>query len=203
MNPEIRLPFEGSYPITFKFGEKPEWYVIRVGYPHNGIDFGMPEGTPVLACDSGEVQYADNLPDSDGIGINIGHPWGMSQFWHLNKIICQTGKKVKKGATIGFSGKTGFATGPHLHFGIKVKGDAPFGMRGWCNPRDYFEGLVPEPQPHETGPRFYRVVIGDSIWRIANKFYGSGTFWRKIYEANKHQIKDPALIYPFQKILIP
>lgn len=203
MNPKIRLPFEGKYPITFRFGENPDWYVRRVGYPHNGVDFGMPRGTPVLACDDGKVWYADNIPDSDGIGINIGHEWGLSQYWHLTMCVAKWGDEVKKGETIGFSGDTGWATGPHLHFGIKVKDDSPPGMRGWTNPVPYLEGPVFQPMLPAIESRTYRVRIGDSLWKIALKFYGNGYHWRKIFDANKDKIGDPGLIYPFQKLVIP
>lgn len=52
-------------------------------------------------------------------------------------------------------------------------------------------------------PQTYTVKSGDSLWKIAQRFYGNGTQWRKIYEANKSKIKNPDLIYPGQKFVIP
>lgn len=49
----------------------------------------------------------------------------------------------------------------------------------------------------------YVVVKGDSLWKIAKKFYGDGSKWTKIYNANKDKIKNPNLIYPKQKLVIP
>jgi nucleoid-associated protein YgaU len=50
----------------------------------------------------------------------------------------------------------------------------------------------------------YKVVRGDSLWKIAKRFYGEGSKWRKIYDANKKVIgKNPNLIYPGQKLVIP
>ena len=203
MKPKIRKPFLGAYPITFRFGANPDWYVQVVGYPHNGVDFGMPEKTAVVACDDGVISYADNVPDSNGLGINIKHDWGLSQYWHLSQLSASFGDSVKKGDIIGYSGSTGFATGPHLHFGIKVLGYEVPGMRGWCNSLKYFSDDVGTPvQPSPVG-RHYIVLPGDTLWKIAEKFYNKGYHWRKIYNANRKKIKNPNLIYPLQRLLIP
>ena len=49
----------------------------------------------------------------------------------------------------------------------------------------------------------YTVVSGDSLWKISKKYYGDGTKWTKIYNANKDKIKNPNLIYPKQVLTIP
>jgi nucleoid-associated protein YgaU len=66
------------------------------------------------------------------------------------------------------------------------------------------------PPPGQGGPAgtvapmtTYVVVKGDSLSRIAQRAYGDGGKWRKIYEANKDIIKDPDLIYPGQSLHIP
>lgn len=51
--------------------------------------------------------------------------------------------------------------------------------------------------------RTYVVQSGDSLSKIAQRFYGNATEWPKIHEANRDQIKDPDLIYPGQKLIIP
>ena len=49
-NPKVRLPFDGNQRLTQGFGERPEVYRARFGLPgHNGIDWGMPIGVPILA----------------------------------------------------------------------------------------------------------------------------------------------------------
>lgn len=55
--------------------------------------------------------------------------------------------------------------------------------------------------PNNSGT--YVVKKGDSLWKIAKLFYGKGSEWKKIYNANKDKIKNPNLIYPNQKLVIP
>lgn len=57
--------------------------------------------------------------------------------------------------------------------------------------------------PTPAADRTYTVVSGDSLSKIAKRLYGDAKQWRKIYEANKDQIKDPDLIYPGQTFRIP
>ena len=52
-------------------------------------------------------------------------------------------------------------------------------------------------------PRTYTVVSGDSLWAIARKFYGNGSQYTKIFNANRDKIKEPSLIYPGQVFTIP
>ena len=59
------------------------------------------------------------------------------------------------------------------------------------------------PKPKEAPKRYHTVVWGDCLWMIARKYYGDGSQWRKIYEANKSKIKNPHWIYPGQVFLIP
>jgi nucleoid-associated protein YgaU len=61
---------------------------------------------------------------------------------------------------------------------------------------------APPPAP-SGGGRSYTVVKGDSLSKIAKQFYGNAGQWKKIYEANKDQIKNPDLIYPGQTFRIP
>ncbi|MGH7571365.1 MAG: LysM peptidoglycan-binding domain-containing protein [Gemmatimonadota bacterium] len=54
-----------------------------------------------------------------------------------------------------------------------------------------------------AGATTYTVEAGDSLWKISEKFYGDGNQWRRIYEANKGEIKDPDVIHPGQTFTIP
>jgi nucleoid-associated protein YgaU len=61
----------------------------------------------------------------------------------------------------------------------------------------------PTPEPAPPAPHMYTVVSGDSLSRIAQREYGDSSQWRKIFEANRDQIKDPNLIHPGQSLRIP
>jgi nucleoid-associated protein YgaU len=58
-------------------------------------------------------------------------------------------------------------------------------------------------QPGTTSRRDYTIQSGDSLSKIAQKFYGNAGDWQKIYNANKDKIKNPDMIFPGQKIVIP
>ena len=59
------------------------------------------------------------------------------------------------------------------------------------------------PKPAAPTQRDYVIQNGDSLSKIARQFYGDANEWQKIYQANKDKIKDPNLIHPGQKIIIP
>jgi len=203
MSLKINWPVAGKYPISFYFGEAPEWYVKIMGYPHNGIDIACPMRTPIKACDEGEVIFSDDIPDSNGCGTSIEHSWGSSLYWHLDQVVAKAGQKVKRGEIIGFSGKTGFATGPHLHFAVKVLGVEVPGMKGWSDPLDILADNLPEAPEPSPKEKYHIVMPGDTLWGISLKYYGFGYYWRRIYNANTDKIKDPNLIHPLQRLLIP
>jgi len=60
-----------------------------------------------------------------------------------------------------------------------------------------------EAPPAEEETEFYTVKSGDSLWKIAQKFYGNGNKYQRIFEANKEVIKNPDLIYPGQTLRLP
>jgi LysM repeat protein len=65
-------------------------------------------------------------------------------------------------------------------------------------------GTKPAPAPPKPKPRrTYRVVKGDCLWKIAQRFYGRGTLWPRIYDANRSKIKNPHWIFPGQVFVIP
>lgn len=97
---------------------------IYNGSGHNAIDIGMPVGTPVLAALSGTVLATGNTDATPGCysfgkWVMIKHPNGLATLYsHLSTISVSSGQAVTTGQTVGLSGMTGYATGPHLHFGV-------------------------------------------------------------------------------------
>jgi len=96
------------------------------GKGHNGMDFAAPIGTPLKAALGGAVAGTGNTDlvrgcYSFGKWVMIRHPNGLSTMYaHLSEVSVSTGQPVTAGQTIGYSGETGYATGPHLHFGVYV-----------------------------------------------------------------------------------
>jgi murein DD-endopeptidase MepM/ murein hydrolase activator NlpD len=115
----MRPPFDGEFPVTQGFGEHKDDYTKFGLVGHDGIDFALPEGTAVLAADSGAVALAGD--GAYGTTIVIDHSWGRSYYGHLESTQVVRGQRIQMGEQIGLSGHTGEAEGPHLHFGIKPR----------------------------------------------------------------------------------
>lgn len=92
---------------------------------HSGVDLYAPMGTTVIAEFSGTV-YKTGYSVTSGNYIYLDHGHGVRTFYcHLSAIKCQTGQHVLQGTSIALSGNTGTrTTGPHLHFGIYIDGQA-------------------------------------------------------------------------------
>jgi len=91
---------------------------------HTGIDFPAPEGTPVAAAGPGCVTFA-GWNDGYGMLVVLSHGAGVTSWYaHLSRIALRPGACVATGALVGAVGATGHATGPHLHFEVRVRGAA-------------------------------------------------------------------------------
>ena len=114
-------PCPDSNRITSQFGKRTS-PTKGASSNHQGIDIGAPTGTKVIAAASGEVVIAQ-YSYSAGNYIMIDH--GSSVFtiyMHLSKMSVPVGTEVVQGQKIGEVGQTGYATGPHLHFGVRKNG---------------------------------------------------------------------------------
>ena len=116
-------------PITDVFG----WRVHPVYGTqnfHDGIDIGVPKGTPVRAASAGTV-IMSSWYGGYGNAIKIDHGGGIVTLYaHLSSMSVAVGDKVSAGQTIGYSGNTGTSTGPHLHFTVMV-GGSPVDPKPW------------------------------------------------------------------------
>lgn len=115
---------------------------------HNGVDYGVPIGTPVMAADGGVVLMAGNNGRVQyGRYIVIKHANGLTTLYaHLSKQSVKTGETVERGQIIGYSGNTGYSTGPHLHFTVYLSSSVKLQAIGGAgvipvgytiNPEDY------------------------------------------------------------------
>ena len=117
------VPVKSAFRFTSGFGQ-------RWGRMHEGTDFAAPIGTPVYATADGVVTSAGW---SSGYGrlIKIQHEFGIeTRYAHLNAIKVNVGQRVSRGDRIGDMGNSGRSTGPHLHYEVRVGGNA-------VNPMNY------------------------------------------------------------------
>ncbi len=90
--------------------------------PHSGVDLRAPEGTPIHACNDGMVVLVGEMFFS-GKSVVLDHGFGMySMYFHLSEARVQEGEAIPRGAVIGLVGSTGRASGPHLHWGVRLNG---------------------------------------------------------------------------------
>jgi murein DD-endopeptidase MepM/ murein hydrolase activator NlpD len=90
--------------------------------PHAGIDLQAEAGAPVAACNSGIVALVDELFFS-GKTVILDHGWGLySMYFHLSEAGVSAGDQLRTGDTLGRVGSTGRSTGPHLHWGMIIRG---------------------------------------------------------------------------------
>ncbi len=117
-----RYPMDGQYRVSSHFNPRRLHPITRRISPHNGVDFAMPSGTPVLATGDGVVTRVQNHPYA-GKYIEIQHgSHYTTRYLHLSRFQVKTGQKVERGQRIAQSGNTGRSTGPHLHFELHIKG---------------------------------------------------------------------------------
>jgi murein DD-endopeptidase MepM/ murein hydrolase activator NlpD len=91
---------------------------------HTGIDYPAPPGTPVTAAQEGLVRAA-GWAAGYGKVVVLRHAEGVATLYaHLSKILVHPGRSVARGTVVGLVGQTGDATGPHLHFEVRVHGAA-------------------------------------------------------------------------------
>lgn len=151
----IKLKEDGGIGIiTQHYGNTPYSSRLYKGRPHNGLDIGAPVGTPVYAALDGVVMRTDNNDKSSwakyqyGKYVIVKHPNNLATLYsHLSRYVVSAGQNVKKGDLIGYSGNTGYSTGPHLHLGLywapsivfksipPAAGLVPVGVT--LNPEDY------------------------------------------------------------------
>lgn len=104
----------GFGPRVSPFTEKPAW--------HDGLDIGAAPNAPVQAPAQGRVTVVGFDPKLGNV-VKLDHGYGIETlFGHLAKALVKEGQRVKRGDVVGLVGSTGLATGPHLHYMVKMNG---------------------------------------------------------------------------------
>ena len=115
--------------IPVKFGMRTSSFSVRRYHPiskkykrHTGIDYGAPHGTPIHATAGGTVAFA-GWRGGYGKLVIIRHPNGyMTYYGHCSRLLVKKGMHVKQGQAIAKVGRTGQATGPHVHYETRING---------------------------------------------------------------------------------
>lgn len=130
-------PCPSSTYVTSAFGMR-EHPLFGDERPHSGIDIAGSAGSEVLAADSGTVAVA-TYSSSYGNYVTIYHSNGdYTLYAHMSSLAVTAGQNVTQGDVIGYVGSTGWATGPHLHFEIRVNGST-------VDPLSYFSNYTLAP----------------------------------------------------------
>lgn len=126
-----RMPVDGV-SLTSSFGMR--WHPVLGGrHMHKGVDLASPIGTPVHASADGVVGRADWF-SSYGLYVALEHGGSIeTRYGHMSRLAVAAGQQVHKGDVIGYVGTTGRSTGPHLHYEVRVNGEA-------VNPIPYMQG---------------------------------------------------------------
>jgi hypothetical protein len=168
--PKFIVPVDAR--VTQQFNEWPEFYAQYNQKGHTGIDYGANPGTPVRAVADGVIKFegidARGAGGSwwleiAGIVCAVQHDqYGVvTAYAHLSSTIVNKGQRVTQGQIIGYSGATGVATGPHLHFEVlPITPDFKNGYAGRINPAPYYAA---DPAPAATLADYQRVVVAAGV----------------------------------------
>ena len=117
--------------MTSTFGMR-EHPILGGRRAHKGVDLAAPVGTPIYATADGMVSRASWF-SGYGLFVSLEHGGTMqTRYGHMSRLNVAEGQMVHKGDVIGFVGSTGNSTGPHLHYEVRVSGEA-------VNPTPYMQ----------------------------------------------------------------
>jgi murein DD-endopeptidase MepM/ murein hydrolase activator NlpD len=136
------VPVDGV-KLTSDFGMR--WHPVLGGRrQHKGVDLAAPIGTPIRAAADGMVGRADWFAGY-GLYVAIEHGGEIeTRYGHMSRLNVAAGQLVRKGDIIGYVGSTGRSTGPHLHYEVRVAGEA-------VNPMPYLQsGNIQRVAPSTT-----------------------------------------------------
>jgi murein DD-endopeptidase MepM/ murein hydrolase activator NlpD len=118
----LKSPLKFEPRITSRFSSSRRHPILGYARAHNGVDYHAPTGAPVGAVAPGVVTMS-GWTGGGGRTVKVRHPNGYeTEYLHLSSIAVRSGQRLSQGDLVGRVGKTGLATGPHLHYGLKKNG---------------------------------------------------------------------------------
>ncbi len=118
---KVEWPVPNHYTISSQYGNRPSPFTGKTEF-HTGIDIPAPTGAKVISAAPGVVIHAGYIRGY-GNTIIIDHGSGLSSLYaHNSSLVVSNGQEVKRGDVIAKIGSTGYSTGPHSHFEVRVKG---------------------------------------------------------------------------------
>ncbi len=130
--PPFQLPV--THCMNSPFGVKRFYNGVFSGNYHKGIDQKAPAGTPIKAITGGTIKIAKAFQLHGGT-VAIDHGQGLGSIYiHMRKILVKPNQLVRQGDIIGLVGSTGFAMGPHLHWGFYIFGIPVNPQAGFVTP---------------------------------------------------------------------
>lgn len=118
-----RYPLQRQARVSSGFNPNRRHPVTGRVRPHKGVDFSVPQGTPIIAPADGLVEKVAYQAGGAGRYVVLRHGREYQTIYmHLSRPLVRAGQTVKKGERIALSGNTGISTGPHLHYEFHING---------------------------------------------------------------------------------
>src|SRR3990167_5979943 len=146
-------PFRGTFQVTQEWGNDLVINGVHIYAQyglkgHNGVDYGTPTGTPIIASHGGKVIEAAFDQYGYGMYVKIENDKEGSILAHLKSFVVNPGDIITEGTQIGLSDNTGNSTGAHLHWGyFRKPRNKTDGYSGTTNPFPYLTENQPVPIP--------------------------------------------------------
>jgi len=206
----MRLPFNGTFPLTQSFGLNPQYYTqFLVKQPdgttapmkgHNGQDYGLPSGTEVVAPHHGKIIEAAFDEKGYGNYIKIENNEEGSVLAHLEKIDVVVGQEMNEGDHLATSDNTGYSTGAHLHWGYYRKPrDRANGYAGFVDQTPFISKDITEPVSGKlhTDEEYQACMMDrDKFWKERDELIAASEELRKqLQEKNEKLTAFAALGY--------
>jgi murein DD-endopeptidase MepM/ murein hydrolase activator NlpD len=158
----LRSPLKFEPRITSRYSLRRRHPVLHTTRAHRGIDYAAPVGAPVIAAAGGTVVSVTH-DGTNGRMVRLRHASGYeTRYLHLSAFAAglRAGGRVDQGATIGFVGSSGLATGPHLHYALIKNGS-------FVNPLVELRNLPPEEPLPAAALGEFAAVRDDALARLA------------------------------------